>query len=138
MKAGFTLEFSDREDGYRGIQSLYGIQFPNLVTMEPKLRYVAVETGEINLVDAYSTDSELRQYELKVLEDDQHLFPPYQGAPLLREETVQKYPELVDALNQLAGKITDDEMREMNYKVNVEGEKPYDVAEDYLEKEGLK
>ncbi len=138
VKAGFTLEFSDREDGYRGIQSLYGIQFPNLVTMEPKLRYVAVETGEINLVDAYSTDSELRQYELKVLEDDQHLFPPYQGAPLLREETVQKYPELVDALNQLAGKITDDEMREMNYKVNVEGEKPYDVAEDYLEKEGLK
>lgn len=94
IHAGFTLEFSDREDGYQGIQSLYGIQFPNLVTMEPKLRYVAVESSEINLVDAYSTDSELRQYQLKVLEDDQQLFPPYQGAPLLRKETVQEYPEI--------------------------------------------
>lgn len=138
INAGFTLEFSDREDGYLGIQSLYGIQFPNLVTMEPKLRYVAVESGEVNLVDAYSTDSELQLYNLKVLEDDQHLFPPYQGAPLLREETTEKYPEIVDALNRLAGKITDDEMREMNYQVNVEGKSPYEVAENYLRKEGLK
>lgn len=137
INAGFTFEFSDREDGYLGIQSLYGIQFPNLVTMEPKLRYVAVESGEINLVDAYSTDSELRQYQLKVLEDDQHLFPPYQGAPLLSEEKVKKYPEIEDALNKLSGKITDDEMREMNYLVNVEGLSPFEVAEDYLEKEGL-
>ncbi|WAA12261.1 osmoprotectant update ABC transporter permease/substrate-binding subunit OpuFB [Fervidibacillus halotolerans] len=137
VKAGFTLEFSDREDGYKGIQSLYGIEFSNLVTMEPKLRYVAVESGEINLVDAYSTDSELQQYELKVLEDDKHLFPPYQGAPLLRKETVEKYPEIVDALNKLAGKITDDEMRKMNYEVNVEGKRASDVARAYLKKEGL-
>lgn len=137
IKAGFTIEFSDREDGYRGIQSLYDIQFSNLVTMEPKLRYVAVESGEINLVDAYSTDSELRQYHLKVLEDDQHLFPPYQGAPLLKEETAKEYPEIVKALNKLAGKITDEEMREMNYKVNVEGEPPSEVAKNYLQKKGL-
>lgn len=137
VKAGFTLEFSDREDGYRGIQSLYTIQFPHLVTMEPKLRYVAVESGEINLLDAYSTDSELEQYELKVLQDDKNLFPPYQGAPLLRKETVEKYPEIVEVLNKLAGKITDDKMREMNYQVNVEGKTPYDTAHDYLQKEGL-
>lgn len=137
LKAGFTLEFSDREDGYKGIQRLYGIQFPNLVTMEPKLRYVAVESGEINLVDAYSTDSELRQYNLKVLKDDKQLFPPYQGAPLLREETAERYPEIVKALNKLAGRITDDEMREMNYQVNVEGKNPYEVARSYLEEENL-
>lgn len=137
ITAGFTLEFSDREDGYLGIQSLYGLQFPKLVTMEPKLRYVAVESGEINLVDAYSTDSELRQYNLKVLEDDQFLFPPYQGAPLLNEATAQKYPEIVDALNKLAGKITDNEMREMNYQVNAEGNSPFEVAENYLAKQGL-
>ena len=137
VKAGFTLEFSDREDGYKGIQSLYDIELPNLVTMEPKLRYVAVESGEINLVDAYSTDSELQQYELKVLKDDQNLFPPYQGAPLLREETVEEYPEIVDALNKLAGKVTDDEMREMNYEVNAEGKSPSDVAKNYLQDKGL-
>lgn len=137
VHAGFTLEFSDREDGYKGIQSLYGIHFSSLVTMEPKLRYNAVKSGEINLVDAYSTDSELRQYKLKVLEDDQHLFPPYQGAPLMKEVTAKKYPEMLKALNKLAGKITDDEMRAMNYEVNVKGKSPTEVAKEYLQKNAL-
>ncbi|MBS4179044.1 ABC transporter permease/substrate-binding protein [Lederbergia citrea] len=137
MKAGFTLEFADREDGYLGIQKLYDIHFPDVITMEPKLRYNAIETGDINLVDAYSTDSELRQYGLVVLEDDKELFPPYQGAPMLRQETVEKHPEIVKALNQLAGKITDDEMREMNYQVNAEGRKPAEVAAEFLREKGL-
>ena len=105
--------------------------------MEPKLRYTAVEQGEINLIDAYSTDSELRRYNLKVLTDDKELFPPYQGAPLLRKETLDKYPELEKILNQLAGKITDDQMREMNYQVAVEGKSATEVAQNYLEEEGL-
>ena len=137
LKAGFTLEFSDREDGYKGIQQLYGIQFPNLVTMEPKLRYSAVETGDITLIDAYSTDSELQQYELKVLEDDKSLFPPYQGAPLMRKETLTKYPELEKTLNKLSGKITDEEMRKMNYDVNVGGIPAEEAARDFLQQEGI-
>ncbi|KKE80407.1 ABC transporter permease subunit [Bacilli bacterium] len=137
VKAGFTLEFSDREDGYVGIQEKYNLEFPNLVTMEPKLRYTAMEQNEINLIDAYSTDSELRRYNLKVLEDDQELFPPYQGAALLRSETLEKYPELEAILNQLAGKITDEQMREMNYQVAVEGKSAYKIAQNYLEEEGL-
>lgn len=137
VRAGFTLEFSDREDGYLGIQSLYGIEFPEVVTMEPKLRYTAIKSGEINLVDAYSTDSEIERYGLKVLEDDRNLFPPYQGAPLMLEETAENYPEIVDVLNLLAGKISDDEMREMNYQVNVDGVSAEDVARDYLESTNL-
>ncbi|WP_079507484.1 osmoprotectant update ABC transporter permease/substrate-binding subunit OpuFB [Mesobacillus jeotgali] len=137
LKAGFTLEFSDREDGYKGIQKLYGLNLPSLITMEPKLRYRAIKNGEINLVDAYSTDSELQRYGLVVLEDDMNLFPPYQGAPLLRAETAEKYPEIADALNKLAGKITDDEMRKMNYQVNVEGKSPEETAREYLRKAGL-
>lgn len=137
IKAGFTLEFADRQDGYLGIQKLYGITFSEVVTMEPKLRYTAIESGDINLVDAYSTDSELSRYQLTVLEDDKGLFPPYQGAPLLRKETVAKYPEIEKALNKLAGKISDDEMRQMNYDVNVEGKSAKEVAKEYLEKEEL-
>lgn len=137
VRAGFTREFADRQDGYLGIQELYGLQFDNLVTMEPSLRYPAVESGEVNLVDAYSTDSELRQYDLKVLEDDRGLFPPYQGAPLLRRETVEQYPEVVEALSLLAGRINDDQMREMNYHVNVGGRSAAEVARAYLEAEGL-
>ena len=136
MKAGFTLEFNDREDGYVGIQKRYGIAFTTLATMEPKLRYQAIQSGDINLLDAYSTDSEIRQYKLRVLEDDQALFPPYQGAPLLRKETLIDYPEIGEALNQLADHITDDEMREMNYQVNVEGSLR-EVAKEYLVKIGL-
>lgn len=137
MKAGFTLEFADREDGYRGIQKKYNLRFPSVQTMEPKLRYQAIKSGDINLIDAYSTDSELQQFRLTVLEDDLQMFPPYQGAPLLRKETLKKHPELEKTLNKLAGKVTDDQMRKMNYEVNVNDQKPEEVARDFLEAEGL-
>ncbi|UPW84858.1 ABC transporter permease/substrate-binding protein [Lysinibacillus sp. Ag94] len=137
IKVGFTLEFNDREDGYLGIQKRYGITLSNITTMEPKLRYQAIESGNIDLLDAYSTDSEIRQYHLQVLADDQQLFPPYQGAPLLRKETLEKYPEIETALNKLSNQITDDEMREMNYRVNVKGQNIEEVARDYLTKAGL-
>ncbi|MCM3755883.1 osmoprotectant update ABC transporter permease/substrate-binding subunit OpuFB [Sporosarcina aquimarina] len=137
VKAGFTLEFNDREDGYKGIQILYGVDFPSVKTMEPKLRYQAIETGDINLMDAYSTDSELKEYEMTVLEDDQELFPPYQGAPLLLKKTLEKYPELEEVLNKLAGKVTDDEMRDMNFRVNSGGEKAEVVAREFLVNAGL-
>ncbi|MGE8204694.1 ABC transporter permease/substrate-binding protein [Heyndrickxia sp. NPDC080065] len=137
VRAGFTPEFPEREDGYLGIQKLYGIKFSNVNVMQPELRYKAVDSGEVDVVDAYSTDSELKRYNLVVLEDDQQLFPPYQGAPLLKQETLDKYPELEAILNRLAGKITDDEMREMNYEVAVEKKKASVVAKEYLEKNNL-
>src|SRR5699024_12796857 len=103
-----------------------------VVTMEPKLRYTAIENGDIDVLDAYSTDSELESYELAVLNDDESLFPPYEGAPLLREETLEEHTELEDILNQLAGKVTDDEMREMNYLGDVEEDSTKDGAVEYL------
>ena len=137
IKAGFTPEFPEREDGYLGIQRLYGIQFPEVKIMQPELRYAAVESGDINLVDAYSTDSEIQRYNLTVLEDDLHLFPPYQGAPLLKKETIEKYPELEEILNKLSDKISDDEMSKMNFEVAVEKKKANDVANEYLERINL-
>ncbi|KMQ06378.1 glycine/betaine ABC transporter permease [Bacillus cereus] len=136
-KVGFTLEFADREDGYKGMQKLYNYKFSNVKTMEPKLRYSAIQSGDVNVIDAYSTDSELEQYGLKVLKDDKGLFSPYQGAPLLRKETLQKYPELEKVLNKLSGKITDEEMRKMNYEVNVNGKSSEEVAKQFLQKENL-
>ncbi len=137
IKAGFTPEFPEREDGYPGIRKLYGIQFPKVNIMQPELRYGAIKTGDINLVDAYSTDSEIERYNLTVLEDDKHLFPPYQGAPLLKRETLEKYPELRGILNKLSGKITDGEMRKMNYEVAVEKKKANNVAREFLERKNL-
>lgn len=137
VKVGFTREFADRNDGYVGMTKLYGFTFPNLQTMEPKLRYSAIASGDIQLMDAYSTDSELQRYKLKVLKDDKGLFPPYQGAPLMRDETLKQYPEVAEALEHLSGQITDDEMRKMNYQVDVEGQPASEVAKTFLQQKGL-
>ncbi|MFQ7237390.1 MAG: glycine betaine ABC transporter substrate-binding protein, partial [Enterococcus hulanensis] len=137
LKAGFTLEFIDRQDGYRGIQDKYGVKLGSVQSMEPALRYQAINTGDVDVIDAYSTDSEIKQYELMTLEDDQHLFPPYQGAPLMKKEFAEKNPKVVKALNRLAGKITEDQMIEMNYQVNVKKKQPAKVAHDFLVKEKI-
>lgn len=137
VNAGFTIEFNDREDGYQGIQDLYGITLGNVQTMEPQLRYTAIERGDINLIDAYSTDSELEQFDLTVLEDDLDLFPPYQGAPLMKNSLLEQYPEVEEILSVLSGQITDDQMRAMNYQVNVEDRTAEDVAKEFLTEQEL-
>ena len=134
--AGFTLEFNDREDGNRGLKSLYNLDL-DVKTMEPALRYTAISNGSIDITDVYSTDSQIITNKLKVLEDDKMLFPPYQAAPLLRSETLEKYPELEAILAKLAGKITSDQMTEMNYMVDVEGKTANEVAREFLIKENL-
>ncbi|MGA9231890.1 MAG: glycine betaine ABC transporter substrate-binding protein, partial [Exiguobacterium oxidotolerans] len=137
LTAGFTLEFKDRQDGYKGIQEKYGVNFKEVVTMEPKLRYKAIESGDIEVIDAYSTDPEIAKYDMLVLKDDQQLFPPYEGAPLLRQETLDEYPEVGEALKKLDGKITDEEMSKMNEEVAYGGKTANEVANNYLKKEGI-
>ncbi|MDM7882533.1 ABC transporter permease/substrate-binding protein [Staphylococcus borealis] len=137
LKLGFTMEFNDRPDGYKAVSKAYGLDLSNIKKMEPKLRYTAVEKGDINLIDAYSTDAELKQYDMVVLKDDKHVFPPYQGAPMFKEKFLKEHPEIKKPLNKLKGKISDEEMQEMNYKVTVKNEDPYKVAKHYLEQEGL-
>lgn len=136
VTAGFDSEFADIKDGYPGLAKKYGLHL-KIVTMDPSVRYHAIQTGKVNLMNAYSTDGELQKYHLVVLKDDKHFFPPYQGSPLLRKETIEKYPEIVPALNKLAGKITDSQMQKMNYEVGVEGKSAEDVARGFLTKEGL-
>jgi osmoprotectant transport system permease protein len=137
VKAGFDTEFLDIKDGYPGLAQRYGFHFNSITALDPGIRYAAIQKGDVNLIDAYSTDSALQKYHLVVLEDDLHFFPPYQGSPLLRQETINKYPEIVPALNKLAGKITDSEMAQMNYEVDVQGISPETVAKDFLTKSGL-
>ena len=133
IRAGFSLEFTDRADGYKGMQAA-GITLKHIVRLEPALRYTALLNDKIDLVEAFSTDAELKQYQLRLLKDDISLFPAYQGAPLMKAEFAEKNPQIVTALNRLAGKISEEEMSEMNYRVKVQGESAEHVARDYLEK----
>ena len=136
LKAGFTLEFNDRDDGNRGLKSVYGLNL-NVATMEPALRYSAIQSGDIQIMEVYSTDPEITKYKLKILKDDKHLFPPYQGAPLMKAELLKKYPELEKILNKLSGKITEEQMSKMNYEVGIEGKSAETVARDFLKQHGF-
>lgn len=131
VKPGMTLEFIDRPDGLPGVNKAYDMKL-SAQSMEPKLRYEAIHNGNINLVDAYSTDSELRQYHLTVLRDDKHFFPAYQGAPLMKQALLKKHPGVAKSLNKLAGKISETDMQEMNYEVNVQQKSAKQVAHHYL------
>lgn len=136
LKPGMTLEFIDRNDGMKGLKKAYHLN-TTAKSMEPALRYQAINDGRVNLVDAYSTDSELRQYNLALLTDNQHFFPTYQGAPLMKADFAKRHPQIVRALNRLAGQISETDMQEMNYDVNVKKQSAATVAHRYLVQHGL-
>jgi osmoprotectant transport system substrate-binding protein len=105
--------------------------------MQVALKYQAIGSGDMDVTDAFSTDGPIRQYNLHVLEDDKGFFPPYYAAPIIREDTLKKYPELEDVLNSMAGLIDDATMTELNYKIDVEGQEVADVATEFLKSKGL-
>ncbi|WP_283680341.1 ABC transporter permease/substrate-binding protein [Lentilactobacillus sp. Marseille-Q4993] len=131
LHGGFDLEFLDRNDGFRGIKKLYGLNFKTQ-SMDPDLRYEALRDGKINIADGYSTDFQIQKYKLVALRDDKNLFPTYQGAPLMKTSFAKKNPEIVKQLNKLAGKITETQMQKMNYEVNVNKKSAASVARNYL------
>lgn len=130
-KAGMTAEFLDRPDGMPAIERTYGLNLPK-VSLDPALRYQAVRAQQVSVVDAYTTDSQLKQYHLQVLADNRHVFPVYQGVGLMRADFAQTHPKIVQALNELAGHITNEEMQTMNYAVNVKHQSAEQVAVNYL------
>ncbi|KRL20788.1 ABC transporter, substrate-binding protein, QAT family [Lentilactobacillus kisonensis DSM 19906 = JCM 15041] len=136
LKAGMSMEFMDRSDGLKLVERRYHLKFP-VKGMEPELRYRAIHDNQINVIDCYSTDSELRQYHLTVLKDNKHIFPTYQGAPLMTTKFAKKHPQIVTSLNKLAGKISEKQIQEMNYEVNVLEKSPASVAHHYLIKHHL-
>jgi osmoprotectant transport system permease protein len=137
LTAGFSFEFLEREDGYPGLGSHYGLKFGEAKGIEHALAYEAVSTGSIDVMDAYSTDGKLRRYELTVLVDDRNFFPPYHAAPVVRGEALRAHPELGPLLNRLAFRLSDERMMTLNHQVEVLGRGFDEVARDFLVSEGL-
>lgn len=127
-----TIEFTNREDGLLGLQKLYGMDFETVTPLNAGLRYTSLDSKNSDVIDAFSTDGLLVAFDLTVLEDDKGLFPPYYAVPIVRTEIIEKYPELEDVLNLLSGRIDDETMRQLNFKVDEEQQDPRKVAEDYL------
>ncbi|MBC8060481.1 MAG: ABC transporter permease subunit [Clostridiaceae bacterium] len=129
---GCTIEFSNREDGYVGLNKVYNLNFKQVSPVDGGLRYTSIGSNKTDVVDAFTTDGLIKAFKLKVLKDDKHFFPPYYAAPIINNKTLEKHPELKALINKLAGKINDEKMIELNYKVDKLGEDPAKVAEDFL------
>ena len=134
---GGSAEFLTRSDGVPNLKLAYGMNFRAERAIDGTDRYAAINNDEIQVTEVFSTDGHLIAYDLVVLEDDLHFFLPYQGAIIIRGEIAEQYPELVTALSKLSGLLTDDIMAALNYRVDVLGESPRDVAEGFLKLNNL-
>ncbi|MBD2093104.1 quaternary ammonium transporter [Microcoleus sp. FACHB-1515] len=131
-------EFQERPDGIPGLRRVYGeFELKEFKAVDSGLRYKGLVDGEADVTVAYSTDGEISAFNLVVLEDDKNLFPPYQVAPVVRQEALDANPAIRDALNALAPKLTDEVMRRLNNEVSGKQREPEEVAKEFLTQEGL-
>jgi osmoprotectant transport system substrate-binding protein len=137
-RLGVGYEFEQRPDGLPGLSSAYGFQFPEPPrTMDLGLLYRALHAHQVDIIAANSTDGPIQEFGLTVLEDDRHYFPPYQAVPLVRDEALQRWPQIHTALDALAGRVSADEMRAMNEAVDIQHRDPADVVREFRLKKGL-
>ena len=132
LKAGFGYEFIQRADGLPGLKQLYGLQFHDVVGMQQSLKYQATENGDVDVLDVYTTDGRLAVYDFVVLEDDRQFFPPYDATALVRGAMLKRHPELGQVLSLLTNALSPKRMRELNLRIQEQGEAIPQVAYDAL------
>ena len=132
-KAGFGYEFLERADGFRGLARAYGLAFAAPPTaMDLGLTYRALADGKVDVIAGNSTDGQIEALDLVALEDDRHYFPPYQAAPVMRADLLRRHPAIGPALDELAGRISDAEMRRLNAEADVRHRDIATVAREWL------
>jgi osmoprotectant transport system permease protein len=136
IKTGFTPEFMGRQDGDLGLRSVYRLNV-NPKVVNDAVMYKAAYEGELDLISGYSTDGRIKAFDLYVLNDDKKIFPPYFAAPIIKTKTLEKFPELEETLNVLAGKFNDSVMTDLNYKSDYLHQTPEKIAKDFLMKNNL-
>ena len=137
-RAGFGYEFMERPDGYKGLAATYGLRFaepPRI--MDLGLLSRALKEKQVDLIAGNTTDGLIPALNLFVLEDDRHYFPPYEAVPVIRQQVLVKHPAVLDAVSGLAGKINDQEMRELNYAVDGHHRDVKEVVAEFRRKKGL-
>ncbi len=137
LHGGFGHEFVGRDDGLLGLQKVYGLEFARVDHLQQAIQYQAARQRSIDALDVYSTDGRLILYNLKVLRDDRHFFPPYEAAALVRGETLKRHPEVGAVLGLLAGSLNEEAMRGYNLRLQERHESEAVVARDALRSIGL-
>jgi glycine betaine/choline ABC-type transport system substrate-binding protein len=131
-RAGFGYEFIERADGLAGLKKTYGLEFAESPrVMDLGLMYRALTEKQVDLVAGNSTDGLIASLGLAVLEDDRHYFPPYEAAPVVRQQTLHQHPELRQALQLLGGLISEEDMRRLNYQVDGEHRDVKQVVQEF-------
>src|SRR5947207_922613 len=132
-RAGFGYEFMERPDGYKGLVAIYGLRFgaaPRIMDLGLLTR--TLKDHQVDVIAGNMTDGLIPALDLFVLEDDKHYFPPYEAVPVIREQTLAEHPEVRQALDDLSGKISDAEMRELNYEVDGRKRDVKEVLREFL------
>ena len=139
MQFAFDMEFVGRSDGLEPMEKLYGFHLErrNIKQMDPGLVYTALKNEQIDAGLVYTSDGRNKGFDLKVLADDKGFFPAYAATPVVRQEVLDANPKLADELNALSAKINDENMRDMNAKVDIDHQAVSRVASDFLKQEGL-
>jgi osmoprotectant transport system permease protein len=137
LTAGLTPDFIGRADGLPGLAHAYGMRFAAVRSLVPAVKYQALAAGEVDVIDGYSTDGFIARYDLVVLADDRHFFPPYQAAALCGSRLARERPEAILALTELSGRLDEATMRALNRRIEVDGEPAARVAADALRDSGL-
>jgi osmoprotectant transport system permease protein len=137
MRAGLTPDFIGRADGLPGLSRAYGMHFRDLKALLPAVKYRALDAGDVDVVDGYSTDGMISRYNLRVLSDDRHFFPPYEAAAVVSARLALTAPAAVAALTELSGRLDEQRMRAMNRRVEVDGAPIMQVAAEGLRDLGL-
>jgi osmoprotectant transport system substrate-binding protein len=138
MRLGVGYEFAERPDGLRGLSAAYGLKFDGPPrTMELGLLYRALASKQVDIVAGNSTDGAIKAQGFVALVDDRHYFPPYEAVPLVREDSLRRWPQIGVAMERLAGKINDDEMRAMNLAVDAEHRDVSEVVREFRARKGL-
>jgi osmoprotectant transport system substrate-binding protein len=131
-------DFVERPDGLQGLDDFYEMEFGNVLSVAPGIRYQALEEDQAQVVLAFGTDGQVAGLDLVLLEDDKGLWPPYHVAPVVRNETLNANPGIADALNPIAPLLTDQAMSALNWQVDGPDKlEPIDVARAFLEEQGL-
>jgi len=136
---GTNEEFYARPDGYKPLQKKYDFKFPRkkIIKMTPGLLYKALKNSQVDVAMGFATDGRIRGFDLVVLEDDRQYFPVYNPAPIVKKETAEKYPELVEIFQKLSNHLDTATMTNLNFKVDGEHQNVRDVARDWLRSVGL-
>jgi osmoprotectant transport system substrate-binding protein len=137
-RAGFGYEFMERPDGYKGLVASYGLHFAEAPRiMDLGLLTRALKDRQVDIIAGNNTDGLIRALDFFVLEDDHHYFPPYEAVAIMRGEMLKQHPEVGGAVDALAGAISDDDMRRLNYAVDGEHRDPTAVVKEFLQQRGL-